>query len=358
MARTATPEEKSCPAGGLGRLPDILREFGHDPWQMLESFGISEAVMARPLTPVPASLQGRVLEAAAKLTQCEHIGLMLGQRATLEHAGPLRLLVVNARTANEAIKYLVRFVVLWYRALHVNYTRNGTLASVSLGIDGNFPGRDHLMVAYLAALIKHLEGVMGRAWRPSSVHIACHQPKSIEPYQRYFRAPLVFDQAQSAVFFRDQHLDDARSDPADRQLEAFLHQYMSELEKQNAPDLISQVKHVILGLLGTSECNIVRIAEIFSVHRFTLYRYLRVEGTTFEALLDETRRDLATELLARGDLPISEISSEVGFATVPSFVRACTRWYGVTPKAMRHHKLGVLRAASPKRVAQGLRDKS
>lgn len=332
--------------GALSELPNLMREAGHDPWELLESFGVSPALMAQPMTPVPLRLYGQILQAAADAIGRDDLGLMLGQRATMENAGPLRLLVFNARTTGEAVDSLLRYVGLWYHGLTLSLTHDKGYACLSVSAEGRFGGRDHVLTWTLAAVVKHLEAIFPRTWRPSQVHISYRRPQRAEQYARFFRAPVLYDQPRHAVLFPDAALHEAR--PGSQQmLDSFLRQYMGELEAREQTDFVARVRHVIESLLDTGECSIVRVADMFAMHRVTLHRYLRDHGTTFETLLDESRRQMAARMLEQTALPVGEIATALGYSSAGSFVRAFKRWHGVTPGAGRRRNSGAWRKASP-----------
>jgi AraC-like DNA-binding protein len=339
------PIDKGCPVGALSELPNLMREAGHDPWELLESFGVTQAMMAKPMTPVPISLHGQIMQAAADATGREDLGLLLGQRATLENAGPLRLLVFNSRTTREAVESLIRYQGLWYHGVAADMTTDRGYACLSVSVEGRFAGRDQVLTGYLAATVKHLEAIFPRNWRPSQVHISYRRPRMAEQYARFFRAPVLYDQPRHAVFFAESVLDQTRPG-SEQMLDAFLRQYLGELEAREQPDFVSRVRHVIENLLATGECSIVRVADMFAIHRVTLHRYLRDQGTTFEQLLDESRRALAARMLEQTDLPVGEIATALGYGSPGSFVRAFKRWHGVTPGAGRSRRPEIGRAAA------------
>jgi AraC-like DNA-binding protein len=336
-ARASAPTQKGLPVGTLSELPNLMREFGQDSWELLESFGVTPELMARPLTPIPIAVHGQILQAAGDVTGRDTIGLLLGQRANLENTGPLKLLVLNARTGREAVESLVRYMGLWYHGIEVNLTCERGFACLSIIADSDFAGRDKMLTAYVAGMVKHLESILGRAWRPSQVHMACRRLPSVESYTRFFRAPVIFDQPRFAIFFPDAALDSARA-AYDRSLDAFLRQYLGELEAREQPDFIGRVRRVIADLLASGECTVARVADLFAVHRVTLHRRLREQGTTFEALLDDCRRDLAVQMLEHTGLAVGDIASALGYGAAGSFVRAFSRWHGVTPGAWRRRQ--------------------
>lgn len=71
----------------------------------------------------------------------------------------------------------------------------------------------------------------------------------------------------------------------------------------------------------------------------TLCRRLEAEGTTFQAIKDEVRRDVAIQRLTRSDDAIAAIAYDVGFDNPTAFHRAFRHWTGSTPAAYRHTKL-------------------
>jgi AraC-like DNA-binding protein len=67
----------------------------------------------------------------------------------------------------------------------------------------------------------------------------------------------------------------------------------------------------------------------------TLARRLEDEGTTFRALLDGLRRELALRYVGACPIELSEVTARLGFAHVEAFHRAFKRWTGQTPIAYR-----------------------
>ncbi len=349
--RATGPSEQGCPVGALSELPGLMREAGHDPWELLDSFGVSQALLSKPMTPIPITLHGQIMQAAADASGRDDLGLLIGQRSTMANAGPLRLLVRNARTAREAVEAIVRYHGLWYHGIKLDFTTAHGFACLSVSMERRFPGSDQMLTGYLAAMVKHLESIFPRTWRPSQVHISYRRPRTAEQYARFFRAPVLFDQPRHAVFFAEAALDETRQG-SEQMLDSFLRQYMGELEARERPDFASRVRQVIENLLASGDCSVVRVAEMFAVHRVTLHRYLREHGTTFEALLQDARRNQASRMLEETDLPVSEIASVLGYGAAGSFVRAYKRWHGVTPGASRTRHPAIGRAASPARTAR------
>jgi len=64
---------------------------------------------------------------------------------------------------------------------------------------------------------------------------------------------------------------------------------------------------------------------------WTLRRKLKEEGTSFQALLDNMRKELALGYMRDTQMNFGEIAYVLGFSTPGAFQRAFKRWTGETP---------------------------
>jgi AraC-like DNA-binding protein len=67
----------------------------------------------------------------------------------------------------------------------------------------------------------------------------------------------------------------------------------------------------------------------------TIHRRLEEEGSSFRAIKDALRRDLALARLAKTRDPIARIAGELGYADTSAFYRACVDWTGLAPAHYR-----------------------
>ncbi len=88
-------------------------------------------------------------------------------------------------------------------------------------------------------------------------------------------------------------------------------------------------------MLPAGEDNIDAVAQRLSMSKRTLQRRLSKEQTSFQDVLQDTRRSLACHYLKESDLPSSEVAFLLGYSDPNSFYRAFKSWTGKTPEAMR-----------------------
>ncbi len=77
------------------------------------------------------------------------------------------------------------------------------------------------------------------------------------------------------------------------------------------------------------------IAERLHLSSRTLHRRLAEEGSSFRAIRDALRRDLALTWLAKSEVPIAQVASDLGYAEPSAFYRAFIEWTGMAPAHYR-----------------------
>jgi AraC-like DNA-binding protein len=80
----------------------------------------------------------------------------------------------------------------------------------------------------------------------------------------------------------------------------------------------------------------------------TLQRRLQEEGTAYQHLLDDTRRELAQRYLRQPQVSLAQATYLLGFADQSIFHRACKRWFNASPGSYRSR---VRHDAAQERVA-------
>ena len=79
------------------------------------------------------------------------------------------------------------------------------------------------------------------------------------------------------------------------------------------------------------DITIGKIASSLCLTAQTLRRQLQDEGTSYQDLLDDLRRDMAIDLLYMQELSVAEVAERLGFSEPRSFSRAFKTWTGLTP---------------------------
>ncbi|MGI9278689.1 MAG: helix-turn-helix domain-containing protein [Endozoicomonas sp.] len=73
------------------------------------------------------------------------------------------------------------------------------------------------------------------------------------------------------------------------------------------------------------------LAKTLDVSTRTVRRLLIKEGSSYQQLKDEIRRDLAIAYLSEPETSISEAAQRMGFTELSAFHRSFKKWTGITP---------------------------
>ena len=69
-----------------------------------------------------------------------------------------------------------------------------------------------------------------------------------------------------------------------------------------------------------------------------MQRRLSAEQTTYSQVVEETRAEMAGQLLERSEATIAEITHQLGYEHQGDFARAFRRWAGVSPSEFRRYR--------------------
>jgi AraC-like DNA-binding protein len=72
------------------------------------------------------------------------------------------------------------------------------------------------------------------------------------------------------------------------------------------------------------------------MHPRTLQRRLKEEGTTFEEIKDEVRRDMAERYLSQTEMPLAQVTALLDYSEQSALGRSCRRWFHTTPRDFRN----------------------
>ena len=335
--RDGDQTERYVPIGTLVLVQEALRDLGVDGDELLRSMGIDPGLLEHPLSPVPVAVVGKIVAQAIRQSGCPHFAVVMGARARLDNAGVLPMLLKNETCVRDAIEDLIRFLRIWYQGMHFGVHVERACARLTVSVSSAFEGHTDLCTSYTASMLQHLQTCIGPDWRASHIYLARKRPRDVSAYQRIFRAPVSFDQAENVIEFSASVLD-RRREATDVRLRTYLRGQLVQLEAARNDNMVDRVQHLIKVLLVEEACSVERVAALMVMHRKTLHRFLRQEGTTFEAELDRTRRNLAEQMLDSSVVPVGEIARVLGYSSPANFARAFNRWHGVPPTAWRREQ--------------------
>ncbi|ARU86975.1 AraC family transcriptional regulator [Pseudomonas sp. M30-35] len=321
----------------LTGYPQLIRELGGDPDQMLKRFNIDPQLLNSSSAVISYRAMVNLLEYSAEQLQCADFGLQLAERQNMMILGPIAVIAQNSSTVGGALHEIAKFLHVYSPGISLEIDLKTDPAHPQLLLEVHIPGLNRLrQITELALCIAHktLQMLFGSNFRADSVMLRTTTDLPQARYQRFFGAHAYFGQACNALVLRPEHLSKA-IDQHNQELHDTLIEYVSAISDANPLDICNQVEQLILRLLPTQRCSLPLIAERLGMRERSLQRRLSERNLLFEDLVDRTRMELADRYLIEAHMPMAQVAGLLGYAEQSSFNRACKRWHAKSPKERR-----------------------
>lgn len=328
-----------------GILPTVSRAFLEDwlqlvrqqcPAQQLAGFldqiGLVEA--AQPGGRVTHDQIVRFYQLIAAETGDEMMGLW----SRPIRSGTLKHLCASMRGASSLSAALYRFTSFWNLLLDDYELRLETdeqrmCILLEPRADEKPQRFGHMLMLKLGHGVA--SWLTGRELPLSEVGFAFERPVFAEDYPVLFPSPIRFGAPRSRIVFSE-GLGDLPISRSEMEMQEFLlrapRDWIFTSFREHALSL--RLRELLLQA-DRLDFHLRDAAQSLNLTPRTLMRRLDAEGTSFQAIKDGLRRDIAIRDLSRGLKSIEEISQDVGFASAANFHRAFRRWTSATPGAYR-----------------------
>lgn len=319
-------------------LHHAILDFGLDPQAVYEKSGIDPATILDPEARIPHDKFPLYWQALREESQNPDIGLLLGERSDLGAINVTVLLLIASATFGEGITRLLRYRQVLDSSYQWYLTANKETNQASLCFDLNTLMFRERMEGIAVFFTKLFKWATQDKFKPAHISFKHPQPNSLKEYKRIFQCPVSFSQPHNVILF-DADILETPSCHASQDL-CLLHEQFAQkmLTKLSGTGIVAQVNRELAASLEHGPRDLNTIAERLGLSPQSLQRKLSDTGKTFNDLLDELRKSIATGMLTQDNHPIKEIAYLTGYAELPSFYRAFKRWHGMTPVKYQEKK--------------------
>jgi AraC-like DNA-binding protein len=325
----------------LQGLLDYLARQGLDSAELLERVQLSPQILAQRDQRIAASTYLELLGHGVRLTGDEQLGLHLGEAVRPGYYGVLGYLIMSCATLADALHRQARYAALVGNLGQVDLAdeppRAGLEPQVAHSWQPLLPQQKRqLSEETLAGWVTFGHWISGLDIPPTEVRFQHAAPADTAEYQRIFRCPVLFDQADNALVFPKRLLATPLGQ-ADAQVRLMLDAYADRLlgEIQQGHSVLDRARLELSRQLPEVGADLQQIAARLALSPRTLQRRLREAGLSFNQLVDETRQQLVLHYLRDPALELAEIAFLVGFSEPGSLARAFRRWTGQSPGEYR-----------------------
>jgi AraC-like DNA-binding protein len=311
-----------------------VRSLNIDIAPLLDRVGLSAALLQVPQARVSTRQYGELWRLVALTLDDEFFGqdsrrMKAGTFAMICHA------VLNCKSLGHALERSLRFYALILDDIGGKLVRAGGEAAIELH-EKTPCGR----VFAHEVLLMLLHGVacwlVGRRIPVLRAQFSYPEPAHSAEYRSMYSTQLSFGDAHTALVFQAAHLD-LPIVQNEHTLKEFLRTAPENIlvKYKNGSSLGARTRRRLRQSLPGPLPEFEILAAEMNLTAATLRRRLHDEGTSYQAIKDQLRRDLAISYLTHSDRGAMDIGLELGFSERSAFHRAFKKWTGASPGEFR-----------------------
>lgn len=330
-------DEPTIAAAPIRVFVRFLEADGRDPKPLLAQAGLGPADISHPMRHVPLRAAVELFALASNKFGDAAYTMRFAKWASLGVMGLLGHYANNAPSVRAFLQVLAGFAPVLVTRIAAGYSERHGRGEIYWSTPPEFDVA--LMpcnLLFAVMLVKRVRTAVGDSWTPLSVDFEHRAPDIDQSELSIFGARVRFDCPTTRMAFDSTTL--SRSMPgSDPDLFAIFDDHARLLMERIAPEasVIDRVRNVIASRLHEQSCSVDAVARELKTTQRALRRRLEASGSSFDRIVDETRRAVAERLLRETDRPLSHVAFDLGYNSQSAFTRAARRWFACSPRAYR-----------------------
>jgi AraC-like DNA-binding protein len=288
---------------------------------------------------VPISRLNALWQAIVLRSGDPNFGLHLGEAADGRMSGGiLSSVMLNCATLESAFEKLARYHDLATDFVRLRLDHRPEMAHlVWETVDATIPLDRHYIETVFCGLAFPLRRLTQGQVQPVEIRFTHACPADISEHRRIFGCPLCFDCPQNELLLRPADLATPifQANPhLLKRLEQFTQETLAQLYP---PDTWAEkvVDLIRAGLAQGEKPALDGVAAQLAFGPRQLQNKLKQEGSSYQVLLDQVRKELALQYLNAPRMTVCEIAFLLGFSEQSAFNHAFKRWTGRQPGEYR-----------------------
>jgi AraC-like DNA-binding protein len=311
----------------------LLHKLGVEPEDLLRHAGLPSGLFLQKNPELDTDAYYRVWNSLEALSGDPLFPLTLGQAMTPEEFNPPLFAAYCSPNLIVALERLGAYKPI-ICPMTMELAENEEGVRVTLNVPDHVELPASFVLMELVFLVNLARAATRHAISPLRVSVK-HPPKAISAYRSFFEVPVLKANDNSISFRRSDTLLPFLSvnNAMFEVFESILEKRLSELAHEAT--LTERVRASLTETMASGLTGIGDIAGNLAMSPRTLQRKLAQENTSFQAVLNEIRTDMAKVYLRKTRYSNAEIAFLLGYEDPNSFIRAFHSWTGSTPEVSR-----------------------
>lgn len=321
---------------------NTVKALGGDPKALQEQFSLSDAKLGQPEGRISIPRFMRMGYTAIELTGRPDLGIEMGKQVKIPLLGLTGFLAMTAKDVESAFTVMAHYERLSStncRGQSSFYLEDGKGISCFYSISPYNEFNLFVVDSVLSSQAKIIEWMCGRSGAVERVEVEFEAPTYAAAYEDYFGCPVLFGQERNALVIKSEALNWPllqHDKNAFLNLQKICDERLVQVTRDRS--LSEKVMDEISPLLEGQTPSIEQVADSLGMPPWTLRRKLQEQNTSFQNLLNDTRKSLAESYMKDTDLAIGEIAYLLGFSSPTAFQRAFKRWTDESPGQYRKER--------------------
>lgn len=324
---------------GLGSaISGYAQSCGIDIGPIAKSLGIDPEILQSLTARVSLDRLCRLLETCATLVDDDTFGLQCAGFLTPGATGPFGYGLMSAPTVRDYLKFVDDHLYYASNASDTQLEFGDKFASISWTFAPVIAKRDQYTDMSLAMAFNRLRQIIGDETDGLLVELERPKPRNTSLFKKAFSKHIEYSRRINRVHVPNQLLDVANPNGDIRLftlMDLQCRAMRPEISALSDQHFVSQVRRYMQMRMNEHDISLEDISPYFSLSPRTFQRRLAEAGTNLNTLRDEVRREASHTLLTESELPIADICYRLGYSAPSAFSRSVSRWFGMTPKALR-----------------------
>ena len=325
--------------GFLALLPTLLRRLGADAGDALMQAGLAPDSLDDPTKFVPFKSAAELLVASARLTDCQQFGFMLGEQIRPQMLGLAGELMCNAPTLGAALRDFnsMQYTNSTSSVSYLIVTGGQAMQGFSV-VERDVEGVAYIYDTAAVAALNIVCSLTGADQSHATLSISHDEPRDLTELRHKFTGPVIFDADATGVMFPASWLTlPVRG--ADVSQRKGLQDRVNATRRSDVLGPLAHFRREVWVALMCGNFHASEVAERMGYSKRLLQRHLHEAGTTYSEVLDQTRCEMASQLLTNTMISFSSISLLLRYSEQSVFSRSFRLWTGVTPLEFRRRRL-------------------
>jgi len=321
-------------------LWEILEEYGIDPGSVFKDVNLDPDLLFEPGARYPLSGISALWREMEGLIDDPCFGLKTADHWHPSHFGTIGYAMLASSSVRNGLERLIRFHRVVSDACFGELIDDKQDNCLHVKLNWNeeapwTPGREDAALTYILSSCRLN---FNKVLNPKRVELTHNQHQCLLRYEKFFNCRVELNRSSPVLSLSLNDVDKPLRS-GDEYL-AQLHDRIMEdyISKLSEIRLIRSVQKVLVSKLPDGPVTVDTIARELGMSTRKLQRELKLEGTTYQELLNTTRKDLAQRYVKDGHNDLTEVAFILGFADLSTFSRSFKRWTGISPS--RYRKFG------------------